>query len=462
MKDRVVAVIPVGHLERAKSRLGEVLDAEERRDLVIGLLERTLAATLGTPGIAETIVVTPDDEVASLADAAGARVIRQADRGLNHGLTEARSAALDDGATALLVLPADLPAVSPAAVSDLLGVLARTTAAGRDRPRPPRARHEQPPARSAGRDRIRIRRRQPGGARARRRRGLDARWSSSTVPCRSTSTRPRTCCSCRPASWVHAMTNETGRVAIAALDGIPEVDTGHDLGALIGEALAGHLDLLPLTDADVLVVTQKVVSKAEGAVVDLTTVQPRQEAVAFAERFGRDARQVEVVMREARRIVRMDRGVLITETRHGFVCANGGIDASNVGPGSGSLVTLLPEDPDASAGRIRAAIRDRFGVDVPVIVSDSFGRPWRWGIVDVALGVSGMHPLDDLRGTPDHDGRVMQSTVRAVADEIASAAELALGKSAGRPVAMVRGAAFVRGEGSIRDLLMPAENDLFR
>ena len=126
MKDRVVAVIPVGHLERAKSRLGEVLDAEERRDLVIGLLERTLAATLGTPGIAETIVVTPDDEVASLADAAGARVIRQADRGLNHGLTEARSAALDDGATALLVLPADLPAVSPAAVSDLLGVLART------------------------------------------------------------------------------------------------------------------------------------------------------------------------------------------------------------------------------------------------------------------------------------------------------------------------------------------------
>jgi coenzyme F420-0:L-glutamate ligase / coenzyme F420-1:gamma-L-glutamate ligase len=144
------------------------------------------------------------------------------------------------------------------------------------------------------------------------------------------------------------------------------------------------------------------------------------------------------------------------------VCANGGVDASNVGPQSGSLVTLLPEDPDASAGRIRAAIRARFDVDVPVIVSDSFGRPWRWGIVDVALGVSGMHPLDDLRGTPDHDGRVMQSTVRAVADEIASAAELALGKSAGRPVALVRGVDFVRGDGSIRELVMPAENDLFR
>lgn len=258
------------------------------------------------------------------------------------------------------------------------------------------------------------------------------------------------------------MTNDAGRIEVVALDGIPEVEPGDDLGGLIGEALAGRPDLLPLTDADVLVVTQKVVSKAEGAVVDLATVEPRPEATAFAERFGRDARQVEVVLREARRVVRMDRGVLITETHHGFVCANGGVDASNVGPQSGSLVTLLPDDPDASAGRIRAAIRDRFGVDVPVIVSDSFGRPWRWGIVDVALGVSGMHPLDDLRGTPDHDGRVMQSTVRAVADEIASAAELALGKSAGRPVALVRGAAFVRGEGSIRELVMPAENDLFR
>jgi coenzyme F420-0:L-glutamate ligase / coenzyme F420-1:gamma-L-glutamate ligase len=258
------------------------------------------------------------------------------------------------------------------------------------------------------------------------------------------------------------MVNDGGSVDVVALDGIPEVDPGDDLGELISAALERRPDLLPLTDSDVLVVTQKVVSKAEGAVVDLTTVEPRQEAVAFAERFGRDARQVEVVLREARRVVRMDRGVLITETRHGFVCANGGVDASNVGPQSGSLVTLLPEDPDASAGRIRAAIRDRFGVDIPVIVSDSFGRPWRWGIVDVALGVSGMHPLDDLRGTPDHDGRIMQSTVRAVADEIASAAELALGKSAGRPVALVRGAAFVRGEGSIRELLMPAENDLFR
>jgi coenzyme F420-0:L-glutamate ligase/coenzyme F420-1:gamma-L-glutamate ligase len=212
----------------------------------------------------------------------------------------------------------------------------------------------------------------------------------------------------------------------------------------------------------VLVVTQKVVSKAEGAVVDLRTVEPRPEAVAWAEAWDRDARQVEVVLREARRIVRMERGVLITETHHGFVCANGGIDASNVGPGSGDVVTLLPRDPDASAGRIRAALRERFGHDLPVIVSDSFGRPWRWGITDVALGVSGLLPLEDLRGVPDADGRVMRTTVRAVADELASAAELALGKTAGRPVALVRGANPPLGEGTIRDLLMAPENDLFR
>jgi coenzyme F420-0:L-glutamate ligase/coenzyme F420-1:gamma-L-glutamate ligase len=171
---------------------------------------------------------------------------------------------------------------------------------------------------------------------------------------------------------------------------------------------------------------------------------------------------VQVVLDEAVRVVRKANGVLITETPHGFICANGGVDASNVGPGAGSVVTLLPRDPDRSASLIRATIRERFGQDVPVIVSDSFGRPWRWGIVDVAIGVSGLEPLDDLRGTPDADGRIMRSTVRAVADELASAAELVLGKTAGRPVALVRGASFRRGEGSIRGVVMRAEFDLFR
>jgi len=251
-------------------------------------------------------------------------------------------------------------------------------------------------------------------------------------------------------------------VQIIALDGIPEIQGDDDLGSLIGDAIDRTAGVTPLTERDVLVVTQKIVSKAEGAVVDLTTVTPGTRATEFARRFDRDARQVQVVLDQAVRIVRMENGVVITETPHGFVCANGGVDASNVGPGSGSVVTLLPVDPDASAARIRRDIQTRFGVDVPVIVSDSFGRPWRWGIVDVAIGVSGLSPLEDLRGSPDADGRIMRSTVRAVADELASAAELAFGKTTGRPVAIVRGAAFERGEGSIRDVVMPATTDLFR
>jgi len=254
----------------------------------------------------------------------------------------------------------------------------------------------------------------------------------------------------------------SGRLEILALAGIPEVAVGDDLSAILVAALGQTPGALPPQDRDVLVVTQKIVSKAEGAVVDLTTIEPRPEAIAFAERWDRDPRQLEVVLQQARRVVRMENGVLITETPQGFICANGGVDASNVGPESGNLVTLLPEDSDRSAAAIREAVREATGIDVPVVISDSFGRPWRWGIVDVAIGVSGLAPLDDLRGTPDHDGRVMHSTVRAVADELASAAELALGKLAGRPAALVRGASFRRGEGSIRDALMPPEYDLFR
>jgi coenzyme F420-0:L-glutamate ligase / coenzyme F420-1:gamma-L-glutamate ligase len=252
------------------------------------------------------------------------------------------------------------------------------------------------------------------------------------------------------------------RVEAVAIEGLGEIVPGDDLPALIADALAASTGVLPLRADDVLVVTQKVVSKAEGAIVDLTTIEPRPVAVEFARRYDRDARQVEVVLREAKRVIRMANGVVITETPHGFVCANGGIDASNVGPGSGDIVTLLPADPDASAERIRAAVRDRLGHDLPVIVSDSFGRPWRFGIVDVAIGVSGIEPLDDLRGTPDADGRVMKSTVRAVADEIASVAELVFGKTGRHPIALVRGAAFNRGDGHIRDVIMPAQMDLFR
>jgi len=253
-----------------------------------------------------------------------------------------------------------------------------------------------------------------------------------------------------------------GRLEVVALDGVPEVVPGDDIAAFIGDAIEQTPGGLPLHEDDVLVVTQKVVSKAEGAIVDLTTVEPRPQAIEFATLYDRDPRQIEVVLREAVRVVRMANGVLITETHHGFVCANGGIDASNVGPASGQVVTLLPRDPDASATGIRAAIRSRFGVDVPVVVSDSFGRPWRWGITDVAIGISGMLPLEDLRGVADHDGRVMRSTVRAVADQVASAAELAFGKTTARPAAIVRGAHPTRGEATIKDALIPGDFDLFK
>jgi coenzyme F420-0:L-glutamate ligase/coenzyme F420-1:gamma-L-glutamate ligase len=256
------------------------------------------------------------------------------------------------------------------------------------------------------------------------------------------------------------------RLLAVALPPLPEVQPGDDLPGLVAAAwrlaIADEPDLAPAS-GDVLVVTQKVVSKAEGAVVDLRTVTPRAEAVAFAERWERDPRQVEVVLREAAAIVRMERGVIITRTRHGFVCANGGVDASNVAP---DTVTLLPEDPDRSARAIMARLADL--LDLPpertpsIVISDSFGRPWRWGIVDVALGVAGFGPLDDQRGRPDTAGRVMRSTIVAVADEIASAAELASGKTSRRPVVLVRGVDLPAGDGSIqRELIMPVENDLF-
>ncbi|MFN8518310.1 MAG: coenzyme F420-0:L-glutamate ligase [Chloroflexota bacterium] len=208
-------------------------------------------------------------------------------------------------------------------------------------------------------------------------------------------------------------------------------------------------------------VTQKVVSKAEGRIVDLGAVEPRPEAIAFADRWGRDARQVEVVLRESAEVLRMDRGVVISRTRHGFVCANAGVDASNVG--RPDEVTLLPVDPDASARAIRERIGAELGTAPGVVVSDSFGRPWRWGIVDVALGVAGFLPLDDQRGRPDAAGRTMHATIVAVADQVASAAELASGKTSGQPVVLVRGATLPPGDGSVlRDVVMGRASDMFR
>ena len=239
------------------------------------------------------------------------------------------------------------------------------------------------------------------------------------------------------------------------VEGFPEVRPGDDLEALVVGAVG---DIL--RSGDVLVVTHKIMSKAEGRLVDLATVEPSALAKEYAARWGKDPRQIEVVFRESRRVVRMDRGVVISETRHGFVCANAGVDASNV-PGR-DTVCLLPVEPDRSAARLREALRGRLGVEAAVVVSDSFGRAWRFGITDVAIGVSGMDPLADYRGQNDPHGYPMEASVLAVADELAAAAELVMGKTDGIPLSIVRGYPYSPAHGSARDLLMPPERDMFR
>jgi coenzyme F420-0:L-glutamate ligase/coenzyme F420-1:gamma-L-glutamate ligase len=243
------------------------------------------------------------------------------------------------------------------------------------------------------------------------------------------------------------------KVEILPLEGIPELEDGDDLAALLAAA-AGRAG--GLRDADVVVVAQKAVSKVEGRVVSLEDVTASDQARELA--GDHDPRHLEVVLRESARIVRSRPPLLIAETRHGFVCASAGVDASNA-RGPGTLV-LLPLDPDASAARLRAGLREHTGADVGVVVSDSFGRPWRQGTTDVALGVAGLTPLLDLRGTVDAAGYELHATQIAVADELAGAAELVLGKTAAVPAAIVRGVD-LRGPGSGRDLVMPAERNLF-
>lgn len=244
---------------------------------------------------------------------------------------------------------------------------------------------------------------------------------------------------------------------IVAVRGIPEAERGTDVGEAIAGAIARAR--IQIEDGDVFVVAQKIVSKAEGAIVRLADVVASPRAAEWAQAHAKDPAVVEVVLREATRIVRMERGVIIAETRHGFVCANAGVDASNVPEG---FVTLLPRDPDASAARIRETLAERFERRVAVLVSDTFGRPWREGAVNVAIGIAGIAPLLDCRGTTDQFGRRLQTTVIAIADEIASAAELVMGKAAGTPVSLVRGGLEWAGDGSSRALVRPAALDLFR
>jgi len=246
-------------------------------------------------------------------------------------------------------------------------------------------------------------------------------------------------------------------VSIYPVGGLPEIVTGASLPDLIAEALA-RLGM-SLEAGDVVVITQKVVSKAEGRVVSLDRVHPSVRAAEIGRRIGFDPRHVEVILSESVRIVREAPRVLITETRQGFICANSGVDRSNTG--GKEIVVLLPEHPDGSAHRLRASLQALSGVAVGVVISDSFGRPWREGQVNVAIGAAGVVAMRDYRGREDPDGYQLQGTELAIVDELASAGELVMGKLDRVPVALIRGAS-VAGDGRVQTLLRDPATDLFR
>jgi len=248
------------------------------------------------------------------------------------------------------------------------------------------------------------------------------------------------------------------RYEVIGVEGIPEVRPGDDVARLIVEAAARQRT--PIVARDLVVIGQKIVSKAEGRIVRLDDVTPSPVTEALATGLGRDPRLVEIILRESRRVVRMDKGVLITETHHGWVCANAGVDQSNV---DADTVALLPADPDASARRLRDGIRALTGGDVAIVVADTFGRPWREGLTNVAIGTAGFLTLKSYLGERDSAGRPLQATILAVADELASAAEPVMGKLDRIPAAVVRGLALPPDDGTgSKSLLRDPARDLFR
>ena len=254
-----------------------------------------------------------------------------------------------------------------------------------------------------------------------------------------------------------ATRQQTGELRAIPIHGIADVKPDDPLAELILAAVTGSN--LQFSDGDILVLKHKIVAKAEGRMVRLDSVKPSRRALATAQRNKTDARAIELALREARRLLR-DKHVLITETQHGFVCANSGVDVSNVDGGRHAV--LLPVDPDRSAARLRRELKKQLGIEIAVIVSDSFGRAWREGLTEVAIGVAGMRPLVDYRGRRDPHGYPLHATVDAVADELACAAGLVCGKLAGTPACIIRGYAYRRGHGGARELIRPAQKDLFR
>ncbi len=253
-------------------------------------------------------------------------------------------------------------------------------------------------------------------------------------------------------------------IYIRGVKGIPEILPGTDLAAIILAALEQAGTDAETASADptgpiIFVIAQKIVSKSENALVRLDSVTPSPAAHTWASTYHKDPRMIEVVLQQARRMVRMDRGIIIAETHHGFICANAGVDVSNAPPGT---VVLLPRDPDGSADKLRREFERALGRTIAVIISDTFGRPWRKGLTNVAIGVSGLSPFIDYRGTADSWGRTLSASMLAVADELAGAAELVMGKTSAIPVAVIEGFRYTTAPGMGCELIRPAEEDLFR
>jgi coenzyme F420-0:L-glutamate ligase/coenzyme F420-1:gamma-L-glutamate ligase len=475
VRPRTAILIPVKSTARAKGRLAQVLDQGARQRFSLTMLEDVLASVMPAAGsLVETVIVaTSDLEAMTIARTYGAVVLEeQEQRSESQSVDAASRTIAERGMEAVLTIPADIPAVRTADIAAILSTAGGSDCAvvlvpSRDG-RGTNAIWRRPPLAIPSRFGFDSFRKHRAEAEAR---GLA--WMALEYPRLAVDidepedleaflglpgqTRTRTFLEhLGVTGGMHRAGHR--RLSMAGLAGIPEVIEGDDLAQLI--AAAAERDETHLQTGDILVVAQKVVSKAEGRVVSLRDVVPSGLAQEFAETWGKDPRFVEVVLRESRRIVRMDRGMIIAETTHGFICANAGVDASNV-PGE-DRVSLLPVDPDASATRLRKALEERCGAALGVIVSDTFGRPWREGLTNVAIGVAGLDPLVSYIGQRDPHGHTLRVTELAVADELAAAAGLLMGKLERIPAVLIRGTHFPTAEGRARSLVRSAERDLFR